>query len=839
MPRLAPVVLAALLAGCLGASPPWGGRSAGRAAGHVYLRHRTVDPADPRHRHARVLSYAAARRQHWIASCERSRLAGLEGRLAACFPGEARQFVATSAYVVFASEEAVAECLLTPGGWAAAAPLLPEDKHAGGSAAAGKPACEFALVVFVAAGTPASTVNQWTRSLASDRGTKCTAAFLAQSGRVRVACKADVRRVHGCGGSVVGVDPKARAIGHFASQPEVYWIEDSAEEAAPRLLMEEVSRVLQSGSASEATLWVNGVDGSGELAAIGDTGIDVTSCFFADPGWRAIPFYPNVSAASRKVASIAKSDCECTEGGAAVEGAPQPGGDYTDEPNGHGTHAAGCLAGDPFPLGQDASAAGPRGMAFGAKLFFQDLSDASLPSSALRAVFPGHLLRERYYRQAYDAGARVHSSSWGTPPAAGPDDADGTGGLGPRKVAAYTAYSMDTDAFVWEHPDFLPVFGAGNDGRRGARTISAPGNAKNCLTVGTADGWAAGDHPSDADVAYFSSTGPTFDSRLKPDVVVPGVGVRAAYSNGPFPDDPLAFPTCSAATAQHSGTSVSTPIAAGLAVLVRHALRAGRGLAPVAAPRADLVKALVLASAEVLRGKKSKDFNDPEGQPLNGSYPSILAGHGMPRLDNVVRFGGGDAPMYRAWFDYRGLFTTHRAGAIFSYCFEVNDPPYIQSTEAYDHKRALRIVLAWTDYPAALFGGTALVTDLDLVVFDDNGGTWKGNEDHFAYSDDANNVEAVHVPTPVPGTYTVHVVLRDPLIAAVRDGGGQPFSIVVAGPVSANGHTHCAARFCPAGCSGNGHCLPASFTVDAIPVTALGCSCPVPYSHADCSRPSC
>lgn len=53
-----------------------------------------------------------------------------------------------------------------------------------------------------------------------------------------------------------------------------------------------------------------------------------------------------------------------------------------------------------------------------------------------------------------------------------------------HKPAHTKCRSENPHRFAWEHKDWLPVFAAGNYGEKGSFTISAPGVAKNCLTVG-------------------------------------------------------------------------------------------------------------------------------------------------------------------------------------------------------------------------------------------------------------------------------------------------------------------------------------------------------------------
>ena len=72
----------------------------------------------------------------------------------------------------------------------------------------------------------------------------------------------------------------------------------------------------------------------------------------------------------------------------------------------------------------------------------------------------------KIFDTAYKAGARVHTNSWGN-----------LGGI-------YGQLSMDVDRYLHQHQDFFVLFAGGNEGYSGLRSVIAPGNAKNCLTVG-------------------------------------------------------------------------------------------------------------------------------------------------------------------------------------------------------------------------------------------------------------------------------------------------------------------------------------------------------------------
>jgi hypothetical protein len=94
------------------------------------------------------------------------------------------------------------------------------------------------------------------------------------------------------------------------------------------------------------------------------------------------------------------------------------------------------------------------------------------------------------------------------------------------------------------------VTAMGNDGSSPA-TLIAPSDADSIVSVGAMT--AAGQ------VAGFSSRGPTSDQRIKPDVCAPGVSV---YSASKTADDAYGY---------SDGTSLATPLTAGVAALVRSA----------------------------------------------------------------------------------------------------------------------------------------------------------------------------------------------------------------------------------------------------------------------------
>ena len=94
----------------------------------------------------------------------------------------------------------------------------------------------------------------------------------------------------------------------------------------------------------------------------------------------------------------------------------------------------------------------------------------------------------------------------------------------------------------------VTISSAGNEGALSWRYITAPADGINTLGIGAVD--------NSNQLASFSSRGPSFDGRIKPDVVTQGVGVYCAAA-GNFSGYITA-----------SGTSVSAPIASGVAALL-------------------------------------------------------------------------------------------------------------------------------------------------------------------------------------------------------------------------------------------------------------------------------
>jgi serine protease AprX len=401
----------------------------------------------------------------------------------------------------------------------------------------------------------------------------------------------------------------------------------------------------------------------------------------------------------------------------------------TNDPQGHGTHVAGSALGN----GNSATMGGAiQGTAPKAHLVLQSLLD---PGGGLGGL-PADL--NNLFEPPYtNDDARVHTNSWGS-----------------NFPSSYDSSASEVDDFVWNHPDMVICFAAGNNGvdlnpANGVvdlSSISSPGVAKNCITVGASES----DRPrveetyGDPDVGNgffpdppisndpvanapqgmvaFSSRGPTVEGRFKPDVVAPGTCIlstrsRDATSVSPewgASSDPLFF--------FDSGTSMATPLTAGCCAVLRETL-VSHG---VATPSAALIKALLINGAVELVGQ----YTPSEAGPS----PNYNSGWGRVCLACSVIIPG---PHPNAGSGEGGPLTQGQSS---SFPITVPDDP------------TLKVTLVWSD-PA----GAGLQNDLDLIVRHSNGQERHGNMGTSPGFDRKNNVEQVLWTGMPPGHVEVTI----------------------------------------------------------------------------------
>ncbi len=451
--------------------------------------------------------------------------------------------------------------------------------------------------------------------------------------------------------------------------------------------------------------------GAGQLVVVNDTGFDKGS---------TTDVHPAFTGRVKKLVPLGRSTA--------------------DDPDGHGTHVAGSVLGD----GNSPKMGGKiQGTAPKAKLITQSLLD----SSGQLGGIPADL--HDLFHPPYDSdGARIQTNSWGSGP------------------GAYKQGSREIDDFIWNHPDCVICFAAGNDGTDGngdgiidRSSIAIEAAAKNCITVGACESnrsnfpatygayWPMdfpaspihddkiANHP-DGMVA-FSSRGPTHEGRIKPDVVAPGTCILSTLSRrvvAPSTDygtslDPKYF--------FDGGTSMATPLVAGCVAVIRETLVKNG----IPKPSAALIKALLINGAVELVGQ----YSPSEA----GLSPNVSSGWGRVDLAGSIILPG---PNPNAGFGEGGPLKQGQDGTI-----TIKIPQQAGKAKAGSGTAStgptLKITLVWTDPP-----GAKLQNDLDLIVRAANGQERHGNVGTAKTFDRVNNVEQVvwHNIPPGNATITVH-----------------------------------------------------------------------------------
>lgn len=337
-----------------------------------------------------------------------------------------------------------------------------------------------------------------------------------------------------------------------------------------------------------------GVDGTGVVWAISDTGVD----------WD----HPDL--ASHIVGGFTPAT------GAACTIAGQPGSDCPT--GGHGTHVAGIVAGDATAGFADGSGfLYGLGMAPGASLFALNVFSDDISLSEMTQV-------------ALAGGAIGSNNSWST---------TGLAGVG------YTADARLEDTLVRDGnldtpgvaEPFLQVFSAGNSGS-GASTITEPKEAKNILSVANSLNARAGSIDA---IAAGSSRGPAIDGRTLPTLAAPGASI-ASTRNDTGGSCATAIAGTSNRYALCSGTSMASPHVAGAVVLATEWWRGGHAGAD---PSMAIVKAL-LVNAAVDMGTADIPNNN-EGWGRVDITRTIQPGWSVVHLDQRSLFNGSGQQMTR------------------------------------------------------------------------------------------------------------------------------------------------------------------------------------------------
>ncbi|SFN09163.1 S8 family serine peptidase [Dokdonella immobilis] len=484
--------------------------------------------------------------------------------------------------------------------------------------------------------------------------------------------------------------------------------------------------------AGREPLWDHGLFGTGQIISISDSGLDANEAWFT-----------TLNKGSGDHTEITNSDTPVPPALGATHPDNkiyaywvQPGATAYDNntacPGGsptsyHGTHTSGTIAGDaggsvgatnytastPTSSGHELA----DGMAPNAQLLFQDIGNDT--SGCLSITDLGGTLH-----QAHDAGAGIHSASWGS-----------------SSAGAYSGSDRVVDNSLSMIEDLIFVVSAGNDGS-GATTTGSPGNAKNAITVG-----ALG-HAGSRLVAGFSSRGPTLDGRIKPDIMAPGSSTISASG------DASTTATIELAVSKSlSGTSMAAPTIAGNAGLVRQYFmdgfypRGAKTAADTYTPSGMALKAVLLNGTNPVLGSNTT----PTDQFFTGNY-----GWGRGWTDSNLWFSTTPSAFGDDNRRLRIFERTNIAGLATGDVQEYT----IANVQA---GQELRATLTWYDPEATGGAALSLVNNLDLEVEGPGATLYRGNVFSSGVSipggsaDIRNTVEQVRLTAPAAGTYTFRV----------------------------------------------------------------------------------
>lgn len=465
-------------------------------------------------------------------------------------------------------------------------------------------------------------------------------------------------------------------------------------------------------------IWALGYKGEGQTVGMADTGLDTGSA-----------------------ANVASDFQGALKNGFFYS----PSNGSWEDPMGHGTHVAGSV------MSRGTASGGKlKGGAHGAMFVPQSLWSKVIDNLSLPAKL-GDI-----FSNAYAEGARIHTNSWGKA----------------ANFGVYETTSAQVDEYMWNNPDMLILFAAGNsgvdknrDGVIDSGSVCSPGTAKNALTVGASENvttkggiqkfvrelnGAATNWPAEPissskisdnaeGLAMFSSRGPTKDGRVKPEIVAPGTNILSNRSHV-VGSNPM-WGAYNADYTWAGGTSMATPLTAGAAAVTRELLIKKFGIAN---PTAALVKATLMHTAHDL---------------FPGQY-----GQGTATQELKVRRPNSDEGYGRVDMAAVAGLT---AGTMFLEKAIAQDEVFAQTIRVTNGK--LLVNLVYTDAPGSPTAAAALVNNLDLTVVAADGTV-------YGKPDAINNSEIVELSGLAAGTYTVNVKGAK---VPMGNAGKQPFALVM------------------------------------------------------------
>jgi len=467
--------------------------------------------------------------------------------------------------------------------------------------------------------------------------------------------------------------------------------------------------VVQDWTENQRNVWSHGILGVDEILGYTDTGLDVDHWAFYDPD----------------VAITDTGEFPTHRKVVVYKHYPPAGG--VGDPDGHGSHVGGTMAGDDSINGGNSAY---DGHAKEARIVHLSPipdppgDDFTTPLNMITNDLRNPELRPH----------TIGNSWW-------------TGSLG-----QYTNAAATFDMFSWKNKDIQTIKSCGNQGHSGQHLITEPGNSKSIIAAA-----AVQNGTNATTLYYYSSSGPAPDGRIKPDICVPGddiTSARAGTQNG---------------YVSFGGTSMASPATNGCIGLCRGYLRKGYYPSGTATPAdtwgyvsSAILKAMILVSAD----------------PNVESYvvPSDHIGWGRIDLDSVLFFAG-DTRRLLAYDDTVGLAT----GEYADFYLQVSDSTmplraavvWTDTAASAGANPALinNLDCELTSPNAAFYRG-------DLY---DSGQSIRNPSGEF---DNRNPLEMFRVDEPSTGQWTLRVSAQNVVTQT------QPYAVVITGAIGPGGDLH-------------------------------------------------
>lgn len=429
--------------------------------------------------------------------------------------------------------------------------------------------------------------------------------------------------------------------------------------------------LVQAGIEDKTPWYDLGLDGTGQVIACSDTGIDMDHCYFEDDDLDGDYVFGGPETLNLTRRKVVQYD------------------DYMDEDDyyhGHGTHVTGSIGG----CRSDGTGTS-KGIAPGAQIAFVDICKDDSAFLFVPAV-------DRLLGTG-SPYAKVHSMSWGS------------------TYNGYGYYAWQFDNYLQGDDELLLVIAAGNSGdNNNDQSVGDPSTLKNGIAVGSAHSYSTDLTDSmlgPGYISYYSSRGPTLDGRTKPDILAPGHYISSSAAgescDGLDPAEPYHK---TEGLISYAGTSMATPITAATAGLVRQYL--AEGYYPsgkpneddaVLNPSASLIKAILLNGGQDMFGVD----NGSDGVFPVMPYDNI---QNMGRLSLVDSLYLEDESNVQVEFWDRQSI---EEGDILSFSKTIDTSGGCSNT-------IFSAMLVWSDPPPAQsYCNECNINDLDLTVMVNNG----------------------------------------------------------------------------------------------------------------------